>query len=274
MACVYTWRKDGELSDIKNKNSLAKSLREFLIGLPRPVKQLVVFGTDAVGFALCAIGIAWLLFAGELATIQIAWISLITIVIALLLGWSQGLYRSVVRYMGLDLFIAGAKTAAGSAVAGGVYLFVADIAGAPVRWAVALWGIAFIYICNSRYLARIFLIHRRSPVERERVIIYGAGSAGAQLAITLFGDDEFLPVAMVDDDLTLHKKLVKGLVVHSPTRIEAIIRDNRSDARVAGIAVRFALETSRSARVFVAVSGPRANHSGRHRPDFRQCATG
>ena len=228
MACVYTWRKDGELSDIKNKNNLAKSLREFLIGLPRPVKQLVVFGTDAVGFAVCAIGIAWLLLAGELATRQIAWISLITIVIALLLGWSQGLYRSVVRYMGLDLFIAGAKTAAGSAVAGGVYLYVAGIAGAPVRWAAALWGIAFIYICSSRYLARIFLIHRRSPVERERVIIYGAGSAGAQLAITLFGDDEFLPVAMVDDDLTLHKKLVKGLVVHSPTRIEAIIRDTEA----------------------------------------------
>ena len=216
------------MSEIKNNNNLARLLREFLIGLPRPVKQIVVFGTDAVGLALCAIGVAWLLFAGEIATSQIAWISLVTVVFALLLGWSNGLYRSVVRYMGLDLFIAGAKTAAGSAVAGGIYLYVAEIAGAPVRWAVALWGIAFIYICSSRYIARIFLIHRRSPVERERVIIYGAGSAGAQLAITLFGDDEFLPVAMVDDDLTLHKKLVKGLVVHSPTHIERIIRDTEA----------------------------------------------
>ena len=203
-------------------------LREFLIGLPRPVKQLVVFGTDAVGFALCAIGVAWLLFAGELATSQIAWISLVAVVVALLLGWSQGLYRSVVRYMGLDLFFAGAKAAAGSAVAGGVFLYFADIAGAPVRWVVAFWGAAFIYICSSRYLARVFLIHRRSHVERERVIIYGAGSAGAQLAITLFGDDEFLPVAMVDDDVTLHKKLVKGLLVHSPTLIETIIRDTKA----------------------------------------------
>ena len=135
---------------------------------------------------------------------------------ALLLSWSNGLYRSVVRYMGLDLFIVGAKTAAGSAVAGGIYLYVAEIAGAPVRWAVALWGIAFIYICSSRYLARIFLVHRRSRVERERVIIYGAGSAGAQLAITLFGGDQFLPVAMVDDDRTLYRKLVKGLTVLPP----------------------------------------------------------
>lgn len=214
------------MSEINNKNNLATSLREFLIGLPRPVKQLVVFGTDAIGFALCAIGVAWLLFASELATGQIAWISLTTIVAALLLAWSLGLYRSVVRYMGLDLFIAGAKTAAGSAVVGGVFLYFAEIAGAPVRWVVAFWAIAFIYICSSRYLARVFLIHRTPPVERERVIIYGAQSAGAQLAITLLGGDQFLPVAMVDDDLTLHKKLVKGLTVHSPSHIEAVIRDH------------------------------------------------
>jgi FlaA1/EpsC-like NDP-sugar epimerase len=154
--------------------------------------------------------------------------SLTTIVAALLFAWTQGLYRSVVRYMGLDLFIAGAKTAAGAALVGVVFLYFDDIAGAPLRWAIAYWGMAFIYICSSRYLARVFLIHRRSSVERERVIIYGAGSAGAQLAITLLGGDEFLPVAMVDDDVTLHKKLVKGLIVHSPTNIEAIIHDSKA----------------------------------------------
>jgi FlaA1/EpsC-like NDP-sugar epimerase len=213
------------LSDLKNNKSLAITLREFLIGLPRPIKQLVTFGTDAVGYGLCAIGVVWLLFAGELSVQLVAWITLATIVVALLLAWSQGLYRSVVRYMGLDLFICGAKTAAGAAVVGSVFMYYAGPPVAPLRWAVAYWGMAFIYICSSRYLARIFLIHRRSPVERERVIIYGAGSAGAQLAINLLGHDEFLPVAMVDDDLTLHKKLVKGLTVHSPTNIEAIVNE-------------------------------------------------
>jgi FlaA1/EpsC-like NDP-sugar epimerase len=213
------------LSDLKNKNNLAKSLREFLIGLPRPVKQLVAIGTDAIGFAFCAIGVVWLLFGSELPTWQFAWISLISIAAALLLAWSQGLYRSVVRYMGFDLFVAGARTAVGSAAVGGLFLYFTGIADAAVRWAVAFWAVGFIYICSSRYVARVFLIHRRSRVERERVIIYGAQYAGVQLAINLFGDDEFLPVAMVDDDVTLHKKLVKGLIVHSPTRIESIIRD-------------------------------------------------
>jgi FlaA1/EpsC-like NDP-sugar epimerase len=216
------------MSDVKNNNSLALTIREFLIGLPRPIKQLIAFGTDAIGFALCSVAVVWLLFAGELSNVLVIWMGLTSIVAGLILAWSQGLYRSVVRYMGLDLFIAGAKTAAGSALVGVVFLYFDDIAGAPLRWAIAFWGIAFIYICSSRYLARVFLIHRKSSVERERVIIYGAGSAGAQLAITLLGGDEFLPVAMVDDDLTLHKKLVKGLTVHSPTNIEAIIRDTKA----------------------------------------------
>jgi FlaA1/EpsC-like NDP-sugar epimerase len=216
------------LSDIKNKKSPALTLREFLIGLPRSVKQLITFASDAFGLALCSVVVAWLLFAGELSTLLVVWMGLTTIVAGLVLAWTQGLYRSVVRYMGLDLFIGGAKTAAGAALVGVAFLYFDDVAGAPFRWAIAFWGIAFIYICSSRYLAREFLIHRKSIVERERVIIYGAGSAGAKLAITLLGDDEFVPVAMVDDDLTLHKKLVKGLTVHSPTNIEAIIRNTKA----------------------------------------------
>ena len=214
------------MSDNKKNDNVAKYLREYLIGLPRSAKQGIAFGTDAVGFALCATGVAWLLASTNVAPNQTLWIGLVAVSSALLLAWSQGLYRSVVRYMGLDLFIAGAKTAVGSATTGALFIGVANNGGAPLRWGVAFWAMAFIYICSSRYLARIFLVHRRSRVERERVIIYGAGSAGAQLAITLFGGDQFLPMAMVDDDRTLYRRLVKGLPVHPPSDVEALIRDH------------------------------------------------
>jgi FlaA1/EpsC-like NDP-sugar epimerase len=216
------------LSNNNNNRGLAANLRERLIGLPRPIKQRVTIFTDAIGFATCALLVAWLLFANELAPIRAVWISLATVATGLLLAWYLGLYRAVVRYMGTDVFISGAKTAAGASLAGVVYLYLDGIAGAPARWAIAYWGSAFIYICSSRYIARIFLLHRRASVEHERVIIYGAGSAGAQLAINLLGDERFLPVALVDDDVTLHKKLIKGLTVGSPTNIESIIRETRA----------------------------------------------
>lgn len=216
------------MSHVKEKKFIAKSLRDFLIGLPRPAKQIVSIGTDAIGFAVSCLAVSWLLFGGSIATAQIVRICVATIVIAVLLAWIQGLYRSVVRYMGLDLFIAGSITAAGSSLVGATLLYFAEIQGAPVRWIVAFWAMAFIYICGSRYFARIFLVRQSTRKELERVIVYGAGAAGARLTISLLSSDEFLPVAMVDDDPTLHGKKVKGLEVHGPAMIEALIRDTNA----------------------------------------------
>ena len=173
---------ESRLSDNNNKKKLADSFRDRLIGLPRPLKQLVALVTDAGGFTLSAIGVAWLLFGTDLTIEQISRFCLITVAIALPLAWFQGLYQSVVRYIGLDLLVAGATTAAGTGLASGAIFYFLGVSNAPFRWAVAFWGMAFIYICCSRYLARVFLVHRGPGDERERIIIYGAGSAGAQLA--------------------------------------------------------------------------------------------
>jgi len=213
---------------MSNNNNLVKSLRDFLIDLSRPAKQLIAIAADSLGFAISAGVVTWLLFGTNFNADQVVRTCLVTVLIALPLAWSQGLYRSVVRYMGLDLLVAGAKTAAGSAVVGAVFLYFSDIADASFRWAVAFWGMAFIYVIGSRYLARVFLIHQRSRVERERVIIYGAGSAGARLAIGLLGGDQFLPVAMIDDDPTLYDKMVKGLIVHPPSTIQVLIRNTNA----------------------------------------------
>ena len=117
-----------------DKKNLMKSLRDFLIGLSRPTKHTVAVGVDAVGIVVSALVAAWLLFGTDLSTDQITRICLITVFISLPLAWSQGLYRSVVRFMGLDLFVAAAKTAAISALVGAALLYFGDVVGAPFRW--------------------------------------------------------------------------------------------------------------------------------------------
>ena len=204
------------------------SLREYLVGLSRPAKQSVAFGVDIVGFTICACATDWLLHGANPIFYPIITIEyLATAMIAVSLVWALGLYRSIVRYMGLDLYIAGAKAAAGSAVIGSALMYFSGMAVTPVRWAIVYWCLAFIFICSSRVFARGFLIRRRARIERDRVIIYGAGSAGAQLAIGLLGGDEFLPMAIVDDDPTLHNRLVKGLNVHPSTSIGDLIKAKR-----------------------------------------------
>ena len=181
--------------------------------------------TDVAGFLVCVVIVTWLLDDGEVSRDQVGLISLATAVAGLSFAWVHGLYRAVVRYMGYDVLVAGARTAALAALVGAFILYLYGNSGTPLRWAIGYSGCAFMYLCCSRYIARLYLIHRRSSAESERVIIYGAGPAGAQLAIQLLGDERFLPVAMVDEDDALHKKLVKGVTVESPSNIEAVIRE-------------------------------------------------
>ena len=103
---------------MNNKASQAiDSLREFLIGLPRPAKSVVAFTTDLLGFGLCVLAALWLIALGPYAFSHTL-VMVATALVSVGLAWSQGMYRSVVRYMGLDLFIAGSITAVGSALAG------------------------------------------------------------------------------------------------------------------------------------------------------------
>ena len=66
----------------------------------------------------------------------------------------------------------------------------------------------------------MFLSRRRN---REGVIVYGAGRGGAQLVSSLIGGDDYLPVAMVDDNVALHGKRIHGLRVYSPDRLEQLV---------------------------------------------------
>jgi FlaA1/EpsC-like NDP-sugar epimerase len=197
------------------------ALRGFLIGLPRPAKSAIAFTADLIGFALCVLCAFWLLALGSRA-VSHGTIIVFTALLSVALAWLQGMYRSVVRYMGIDLLIAGARTAVVSAVVGGLVMQVFVFGGIPRRWAVAYALFSFIYICGSRYFARMFLVDRRARHNRENVIIYGGGSAGHRLAMTLNGGDDFLPVAMIDDDPTLQGKKVQGLEVYPPAKIETL----------------------------------------------------
>lgn len=65
-------------------------------------------------------------------------------------------------------------------------------------------------------------IYRRGQ-PRCRVLIYGAGSTGLQLAAALKSHETIKPVAFVDDNPALQGMTVAGLPVHAPVKIDALI---------------------------------------------------
>ncbi len=200
-------------------------LRRFLIGLSRPTKRLVVAASDIAGLTICACGTLWLL-TGSSAFLTSPSLACVGVaIVAMAFAWTLGLYRSVVRYVGLELVAAASKTSLGASAAGAIVMATTGTTTSPLRWFIVFWTVSFVYVCGSRFLARVFLITQRATADRERVVIYGAGASGSQLAISLLGGDEYRPVAMLDDDSSLHGSVVKGLLVHSPKELEQIVED-------------------------------------------------
>ena len=200
-----------------------ESARRLLINLPRSTKSSVVVLSDVVGFLACSLAGFWIV-ANEADGLQhMVLVSTATALTAVFLAWRQDLYRSIVRYVGVDLIFAGATIAVSTAAVGGVLCFVSGSEYLCFRWAMVYAAFSLIYICGSRYCARAFLIDSRAGRSADPVIIYGAGDAGAQLVSSLQGGTAFAPVAMVDDDPTLHGKKVKGLVVYAPSEIQKLL---------------------------------------------------
>ena len=198
-------------------------LRVHLISLPQATKAAIAIGVDLIGVASCALAAYWLQSNSPSFDLETVSILFIAATVAVAVGWQVGLYKSIVRYMGLDLFAAGAKTTIAASIIGALIVGLRYEPQTAVRWGIVFCGIAFLFICGSRFLARSLLTKRRARVERERVIIYGAGVAGAQLAITLLDGDEYFPVAMIDDDQSLQGRRVKGIGVFSPQEIERLL---------------------------------------------------
>lgn len=214
-------RMDESFDVTSEAQNLVQSLRIRILGLSRARKQVTMFAADMVGYGGCVFVSIWLLFGGQIAPWKLVVLLGATLLVAVPLTWVLGLYRSIVRYMGVDLFVAGTKTATVSAVVLGLISWMANLVPAPTRWAVVFGAISLIYVVSGRMIARMFL--NRRNMNREQVIIYGAGEGGARLAAALFSGDDYLPVALIDDNLTLHGKRVHGLEVFPPSRLEGLI---------------------------------------------------
>lgn len=158
-----------------------------------------------------------------------AWpIFVITPVIGVFIFIRLGLYRAVVRFMGLRVL---------QAVATGVFLLVFIQYATSVVFSIApfprstpiIFGLAaWLYLGGSRLLIRSYYHWLISNViSRKPVIIYGAGGAGAQLAQLLHGGGDYVPVAFVDDDGSLHGSSVNGFRVYPPSKLEKLIDEHK-----------------------------------------------
>jgi FlaA1/EpsC-like NDP-sugar epimerase len=121
------------------------------------------------------------------------------------------------------------RTAVSAVVLGGLsYVWMAMlIEQAPQARIVVLFTLVMVVLSvAARISLRSLLLKMyQSGSDRQRVLIYGAGQAGLQLARALWTDDAVEPVAFVDDNPSLHFLVVAGLPVHPSLRIQRLVQE-------------------------------------------------
>jgi FlaA1/EpsC-like NDP-sugar epimerase len=135
-----------------------------------------------------------------------------------------GLYRAVIRYIGpkaLATVTVGVSISVGVLAAINLILPVRQLSMASLG---IYWALALVYVGGSRFLVRALVNYRSSP-RTQRVVIYGAGSAGVELARALMRGGQFSPVAFVDDSKALQGSVVAGFEVFAPRAIAELIQD-------------------------------------------------
>jgi FlaA1/EpsC-like NDP-sugar epimerase len=201
---------------------LLQSLRIRLLTLPRQAKQASMIAYDTLSYWASAIISFWIVFGTTEFSAGVIAISLLAIVVGVPVHWLFGLYASIVRYTGLTLLYVGFKATIFVTAALMTFSSLAGFLSAPFRVGIVFWAFSLILVVGGRVAARMFLI--RSNPDREPVIIYGAGKGGAQLISALVDGDDYLPVALVDDNPKLFGKRIHELKVYMPEELGRLIK--------------------------------------------------
>ena len=108
------------------------------------------------------------------------------------------------------------------------------------------WLLAILAIGGVRIAARVILTKRDDiSIKKSRVLIYGAGDAGMQLASALKSSSELRSVGFIDDSKDLQGSSISGLKVYSINDIENLI--NRLKVNEVLIAIPSASRSDRFA---------------------------
>jgi FlaA1/EpsC-like NDP-sugar epimerase len=193
-----------------------------LIAVPRAKKRALMLMADV----LCIPAALWtalaLKFGGLPSGAAAApWLYAVAMFASVPIFVHLGLYRAVMRFIGPKAIIAVLSGVTASVlVLTAVNVTVAGT-GVPLSALAIYWALALVYVGGSRILVRVLINSR--PVGPDRVVIYGAGAAGAQAAAGLRIGGKFDPVAFLDDDVSLQGSVVAGIEVHAPSRLAMLI---------------------------------------------------
>ena len=223
-----------------------------ILTLSRPVKRSILITADS----LMLIGALWLSFSLRLdnwywpqggVNNPIVLLVLFAPVLAIPIFMQFGLYRAIIRYLGMRAFWSVFKAVMVYAAAWGLLTFLSGVQGVP-RSVVPINGmVALLVVGGLRMLAR-WLVRKiddmtrlsghsfggnvmadNSLARQTRVVIFGAGEAGRQLAVGLGQSRECILLAFIDDNDQMQGRDLMGLPILSRKQLTEFVDQHKID---------------------------------------------
>ncbi len=152
------------------------------------------------------------------------WIFVISPIVSIPVLIKLGLYRSVLQHMGAKVVLTSFQAITITSLILGFLMMIFREADTPRSVIIIFWFISTTLIIVSRFVFKGLLYSWDNFVNnRQPVIVYGAGSAGAQLVESLKKSYEYAPVAFIDDDPSKHGMILNYTQIYSFKNIRKII---------------------------------------------------
>jgi FlaA1/EpsC-like NDP-sugar epimerase len=156
-----------------------------------------------------------------------------------------GLYRAIIRYLGMRAVWSIVQAVMVYAALWWLVIFLSGVEGVPRSVVPINAMVAVLTVGGSRMFARWFLrkieesVQTRNTrlgdvtnavgVHQSRVIIFGAGAAGRQLALGMGQSHECVLLAFVDDGVELHGRDLMGVPIISQEKLQAFVVNYQID---------------------------------------------
>jgi FlaA1/EpsC-like NDP-sugar epimerase len=230
---------DSKKSSVHVVSAAIISMLAWIANLDRRAKKTIAFFADST---ICVIAI-WLAFSLRLGDWQLWNAPVRSVMLASFLFWPPlfllfGVYRSIFRFAGSGTITELARAVAIFAFAMTATFTVNAVPGVPRTLGMLVPILFFLGLLMSRIMVRYvisdLLGQRAFGGEAKRVLIYGAGNAGQQLALSTRHYPGMFLVGFVDDDRRLKGQRLDGIsIFHSSTLAEQVERRAITDVLLA-----------------------------------------
>ena len=208
------------------------------LALPRPAKRALVAVADT---ALCVLSV-WLAFylrLGEFSSLAgqpfslvfspVLATALVSVLLAIPIFVRSGLYRAIFRYSGFPAMMALARAMLLYGMMFAAVFTFYGVQGVPRTVGLIQPLLLLVLVGASRAAALVWLgglyQNQIKKSALPQVLIYGAGSAGRQLASAMTHGHEMRVVGFLDDDDRLHGHVLNGLPIHNPADLAELLLD-------------------------------------------------